>query len=489
MIFNSWSYLLLLGMAVPIFYSLPQKLRIVFSLLISMGFYAMWRWDFAFLMLFSSVVDYVAAQKIDQTSNKRQRFSWLMLSLCINLGLLVFFKYTYFLDDNVRGVLHLLGYDYPGLKASGFQIILPLGISFYTFQTISYTIDVYRGIIKPTRNFFLFAAYVTFWPQLIAGPVLRAKEVIPQFLKKPVLDLNNINFGITKIIIGLFKKVVLADNIAPLVDDVFAMDPSYLSAYDVWLGTILFGFQIYFDFSGYSDIAIGSARLMGFKFPENFNWPYLAKSPREFWQRWHITLSSWIRDYLYLPLMGEKFQTTSQGGIDIEKKDVKKKESRRNFALFGTWLIMGFWHGAGWNFALWGLFHALMIYTYRSIGILRKLPKQFPIFSTLFTFFIMMMGWIPFRAVDLTQSLHMFSIILNPFEYNIFDRQLPFSSYAFAGMIVAGMLGAAFTKQLFERFEGSIVLNLLPKYLGLSVLTFFIIVYIQTVVQFIYFQF
>ena len=479
-------------LAVILFYVLPKKGRILLCFLASLLFYTMWRWEFAFLMLFSTVVDFFASKRIAQANDQNVKRNWLLVSLVLNLGLLVFFKYTYFIQENIQGIASILGGNMPGVNDFGMYIILPLGISFYTFQTISYTIDVYRGITQPTNNFALFGAYVTFWPQLIAGPILRAEEVMPQFNRKPRLEFDNISFGIMKILLGLFKKVVLADNISPFVEEAFSMPSAFLTGFDIWVATILFGFQIYFDFSGYSDIAIGSARILGFKFPENFNWPYLAKSPREFWKRWHISLSSWIRDYLYLPLMGQKFRTDSKGGLEIKIdtiKSTKRKNINPNFALFATWIIMGFWHGAGWNFALWGLFHATYIYLFRKVTLLKRFSEKMPIGSAILTFFIIMASWIPFRSVDFVQTLTLYSGMLNPFNYSLGNHQLHFKAYLFATLLIIFMLVSFALKHLFEKNQGNLILYFVPRYAGIAVLTFFVIVYLQTKVQFIYFQF
>ena len=226
-----------------------------------------------------------------------------MISLITNLGLLVYFKYLIFFANNAIGFANLLGAE---IDLIALKIILPLGISFYTFQTISYTVDVYRGFIKPEKIFCSICMLCNFFPQLVAGPILRAKEVIPQFVNRSSFSLDHLMIGLRFILFGLFLKVVLADNISILVDRGFIINVADLSAIDVWTLAFLFGFQIYFDFSGYSYIAIGSARMMGIVFPNNFNFPYISSSPKEFWQRWHISLSSWIRDYLYLPLNKKK---------------------------------------------------------------------------------------------------------------------------------------------------------------------------------------
>ena len=236
------------------------------------------------------------------------------MQLTANLGLLGYFKYTYFIVDNIRLIGGGLGENWtlhPG------TIILPLGISFYTFLSISYTLDVYRRPFKPVRNFALYLSYVMFWPHMIAGPILRAHELIPQLVRYEAFDINRMAVGVRRILFGLFLKVALADQLAPLVDDAFLANPLSISGLELPTMAIGFWLQIYFDFAGYSMIAIGSALLLGIHFPENFNWPYMARSPREFWKRWHITLSSWIRDYLYLPLSGSRYQDRSEGGLEV----------------------------------------------------------------------------------------------------------------------------------------------------------------------------
>jgi D-alanyl-lipoteichoic acid acyltransferase DltB (MBOAT superfamily) len=438
----------------------------------------MWRFDFAFLMVFSSIVDFTASKKIAETENTKHRKLYLILALAVNLGLLVFFKYTYFILDNIQ---YFSGHQID----LGFSILLPIGISFYTFQTISYTIDVYRKIITPQDRFIPFLAYVTFWPQLVAGPILRANEILPQLKANLKLKIQDLNLGIYLIIIGLFKKVVLADNIAPVADEIFSLNPEYLNAFDVWVGAFLFGFQIYFDFSGYSDIAIGSARLLGIRFPDNFNWPYMSKSPREFWSRWHITLSSWIRDYLYIPLTGQKYKSKSTGGL--ENVFTHPSSTNKTFALFATWFIMGLWHGAGWNFVLWGIYHAFFIFLYRSITVLKGIENKVPIVAWAITLLISMAGWIPFRAATLDQSLIMFFSLINPLEYNIFDKELSFFYYLYAGLLtVAMLLLFSFRKVVLFKKEK---LQPLPHAIIVSTMVLLIIVFMQTKVQFIYFQF
>ncbi|NQU05266.1 MAG: MBOAT family protein [Calditrichaeota bacterium] len=486
MLFNSWGYILLLLIAVPLHWMLPHKYRICILSFFSILFYSMWRWEFCFLMIFSAVVDYISALKIYHTDSKRTRICWLLVSLTINLGLLIGFKYTYFIYDNILLVGSFTSSSFPSLQSLGVRIILPLGISFYTFQTISYSIDVYRGVITPTRNFLSFLTYVMFWPQLIAGPVLRAKEVLPQIIKERHIQIVDIKAGMLLILAGLFMKVVIADNIAPMVDRAFAIDTRELYAMDVWVATFLFGYQIYFDFAGYSSIAIGSARLLGFRFPDNFNWPYLAVSPKEFWSRWHISLSSWIRDYLYLPLTGQKFQDRSTGGISVA---TETKGSRLNIALFATWFIMGLWHGAGWNFAIWGVYHASLIIIYRSIKSIDVFVKRFKPVAWIIMLMICMAGWIPFRSQNPLQTAYMFRTILSPLKYSMTDRVLDGYSYFAVIIILVGMLLVAQLKRIIEKHSETIIIKYVGTYLFIILLTSSILIYLRPLKQFIYFQF
>lgn len=436
MLFNSWGYLFFLVCCVALYWVLPsRRMRIALVAAASVLFYAMWRWEFSLLVIFSACVDFVVSKKIAATKTPITRKRWLYCSLSINLGLLIVFKYTYFILDNVSIVMSVANVPTPALADLGFRIILPLGISFYTFQTISYSIDVYRKTIKPLDDFVLFAAYVMFWPQLIAGPILRAGEVIPELCAERPFDLDDLYSGFARILNGLCKKVVFADTLALVVDPIFQKDVSTMTAIDVWTAAFLFGFQIYFDFSGYSDIAIGSARLLGIRFPENFNWPYVANSPKDFWGRWHISLGSWIRDYLYLPLTGQQFQTRSQGGLVGATMDRKSADR----ALFLTWLIMGFWHGAAWTFALWGIYHAAWIFAYRRINLLKTLHERLPLVAMGLMLLISMAGWIPFRAESVSETLIMFQKLVNPLAYTLSGHRVTIYCYALAALLTIGM--------------------------------------------------
>lgn len=416
MIFNSLTFILFLFIIVILYWILPKKSRLWTIFLGSLTFYGFWRVEFLSIVLLSTILDYFISLQLNRTPDKNhiKRKILLLVSLVLNLGLLIYFKYTYFIIDNLNWVF---GID---RDISLLEIILPLGISFYTFQTISYTIDVYRRHAKAEKSFVLYGCYVTFFPQLVAGPILRAGEVIGQLVERPKFRLEYLVDGTKRILYGLFLKVVLADNIAPLVNQGFSLDPGTLTGIDVWTLAFLFGFQIYFDFAGYSYIAIGCAKLMGIQFPENFDFPYAARSFKSFWKRWHISLSSWIRDYLYLPLSGAKVidpNQKSRGGISTDLKDFVPK--RKNSALFLTWAIMGLWHGANWTFVVWGIYHGIMIYFER---LLKPFREKFSFFRTPFigwsvTIPLAMLGWIPFRAVSIDNTLEMYAAVVNPFSY------------------------------------------------------------------------
>ena len=482
MIFNSVTYFLLLLVVVPMYWALPYRPRLVLIFIASLIFYGFWRVDFIPLILSSVLVDYFAALKI-YNSNQRNKKRYLILSLIFNLGLLFYFKYIIFFSENAIGFANLLGLEVDPLMLN---IILPIGISFYTFQTISYTVDVYRGYITPEKNFILYSCYVTFFPQLIAGPVLRFSEVAPQFIKRSIFKWSDVAIGFKRIIYGLFLKVVLADNIAPMVDAGFDMPIEMLSAIDIWTLAFLFGFQIYFDFSAYSHIAIGSARLMGICFPENFNFPYISKSPKEFWKRWHISLSSWIRDYLYLPLAKIRAHDRSIGGLSNATMD-----SAKNKALFLTWSIMGLWHGASWTFVLWGIFHSLIIFVYRLIDPLITTFKTNTraLVGVFITLPIIMFSWIPFRANTVDIALEMWIKMLNPFAYNSLNMRE--NVYLIAALVMVSVFLAFLMHQKLAPYliKNYPKLFFLVEVVVFAIATPLVLIFLQSTNQFIYFQF
>ena len=352
------------------------------------------------LLIFSTLLDFYVGKSIWNTKSLQKKKLLLSASLAGNLGLLGFFKYSDFaiLQFNLLGEFFDLTSNIPFL-----ELALPIGISFYTFQTISYTVDIYRGKLEPSKTFKEFALFVSFFPQLVAGPIVRARNFLPQLrekmesfdspskLKQIILEKGNLKLGITIMSLGFFKKVFFADNIAPLVDTIFS-NPIGMESFTVVLGAIAFGIQIYCDFSGYSDIAIGAALILGFKLPINFNKPYFATSPVDFWRRWHISLSSWLRDYLYIPLGGNK-----------------KGNSRTYVNLITVMFLGGLWHGASWNFVVWGLMHGIYLAIQKIFT--NKFPKlknskliqkkYIKIFSIIVTQYFIFMTWLAFRVQDL----------------------------------------------------------------------------------------
>jgi alginate O-acetyltransferase complex protein AlgI len=484
-IFNSVTFLLFLVIVVCLYWSLPRTPRLWLVFLASLAFYAFWRWEYLPVMLASVATDYVAARLIEGSESRRRRLGILIASLVVNLGLLGYFKYTIFVLDNVSGLAAVLGYRE---FSTELEIILPIGISFYTFQSMSYTIDVYRRFIPAQRNFLLFGCYVTFFPQLVAGPILRASEVIWQLDRRPRFDLADISIGVRRILVGLFLKVILADNIAGHVNRGFQTDLAYLGALDVWTLAVLFGLQIYFDFSAYSHIAIGAARLMGIRFPENFEFPYLASSPREFWRRWHISLSSWIRDYLYLPLSGTAVRDESTGGLAVAAE--ASPALRRQSALLVTWVLMGLWHGANWTFVLWGLWHAALILLYR---LMAPLVSSWPSVLRRYggwalTLPLIMLGWIPFRAQSASDALEMLSRVAEPRGY--LTLGLRENTYLVTGLLlVMTVLAYAVHRWVRPWLARTTLACCVAETAAFAVIIALVFIFLRPINQFIYFQF
>jgi len=485
MLFNTLSYLVFLAIIVVLNWHLPHRARLIMLFIAGLVFYASWRVEYLPLIFVPLLIDYFVAGWIADSKDPFVRKALLAFSLVTNLGLLFIFKYLNFSAAAAAAVLDLFGLHVPDVA---FDIILPLGISFYTFHTISYVVDVYRGFIPPVRSPLLFFDYVFFFPQLIAGPILRAREVIPQLAKLKAFEATDLGYGLRRLLYGLFLKVCLADQIAGLVDLGFASPVEALSAFDVCTLAFMFGFQIYFDFSAYSHIAIGSARMCGIVFPENFNFPYSSCSPREFWQRWHISLSSWIRDYLYLPLTGARVSDRSEGGLSSETVSTEGRHT--TMALFVTWALMGLWHGANFTFLLWGLWHAVLVYIFR---LTRPWTATLPaavrtIGGWLWTVPLVMLGWILFRATTVTQALQMYQVLLSPSRYTFFG--LREWTYLVAAclmvLIILAPLGRRGAQQLSKRsataYAGIEVIVLTAVAVG-------VVVFLRPISQFIYFQF
>lgn len=378
------------------------KAQNLLLLLASYVFYGWWDWRFLGLIIFSTGLDYTVAQAIAKTAHKSKQKLWLWLSISLNLGLLGVFKYFNFFIDNFIEAFKLLGYTLP---PTSLELILPVGISFYTFQTLSYTIDVYRAKMPASKDFIAFATFVAFFPQLVAGPIERASHLLPQFMGSRRFDASKATDGLRQILWGLFKKIVIADNCADYVNQIFN-NSAELNGSTLLLGSVFFAFQIYGDFSGYSDIAIGVARLFGFDLMRNFAFPYFSRDIAEFWRRWHISLTSWFRDYVYIPLGG------SRGN--------KAKTVRNTLIIF---LVSGFWHGANWTFIVWGVFHALLFlpllllgkhrHQLDTVAQNRQYPNAREMMQLLFTFLSVCIGWVFFRAADLSQAWHILQTIFS----------------------------------------------------------------------------
>ena len=489
MIFNSVTFLLFFVAVTLLYWALPSKPRYWLLFISSLVFYAFWRWEYLSVLLLSAVTDYFVARAISDTpiEHKKRRKQLLAVSLTVNLGLLFYFKYLLFFTSNFNALFEQLG---TLTRLPYWDIILPFGISFYTFETISYTMDVYRGHIKAEKKFITYGLFVAFFPKLVAGPIQRAAELVEQLKQRPNFKIHFVVEGVKRMIYGLFLKVIFADNISPLVDEGFAMNPDSLAGLDVITLSFLFGFQIYFDFAAYSHIALGAAKVLGVSIPENFNFPYIATSMKDFWKRWHISLSSWIRDYLYLPLTGTKvLVSTGSGGIGQSLND-QPTAKRKNFALIATWGIMGFWHGANWTFILWGLYHAIFILIERKLAPLRK---RIPLLGSAWicwplTLGIAMVSWIPFRAQSLTDSLVMFSKILNP--TTLIGMNLRENSYLIAFLLVLIFIATWAANQFIHPWLQKRPRVQTPLILAqYTIAILFILVFLRPINQFIYFQF
>lgn len=370
-------------------------------------FYGWWDWRFLSLMLFSTIVDYTVGRSLKNISNQTKRNLLLLISIVVNIGFLGFFKYYNFFIDNFITAFSFFGQPIQGYSLN---IILPVGISFYTFQTLSYTIDVYKRKLEPTNDFISFSAFVCFFPQLVAGPIERAVNLLPQFEAKREFDYSKAVDGMRQILWGLFKKIVIADNCAQFANQIFN-NSAEMNGSTLLLGAFFFAFQIYGDFSGYSDIAIGTSRLFGFDLMRNFAFPYFSRDIAEFWRRWHISLSTWFRDYLYIPLGGSRVGTLMQ--------------IRNTFIVF---VVSGFWHGANWTFIIWGALNAIyflpLLLTKNNrnhIDIIAKgknVPNYKDFFLMLFTFTMTLFAWIFFRAENIEHAL---SYISNIFSLSLFE--------------------------------------------------------------------
>ena len=379
MVFSSTIFLCVyLPLVLLGYYICPKKGRNLFLLIVSLVFYAWGEPKYVFLMIFSSLISYVFGRLMDKNRGRQKRMKlMLVLSVVIDLGLLSVFKYTDFIITNVNAIF--------GANFDLLNIALPIGISFYTFQAMSYTIDVYRNDVRVQKNLIDFGMYITMFPQLIAGPIVRYADVQDQLAERSVTTAD-FSEGVMRFVVGLGKKVLLANQMGAVWSDIYALGGD-VSALMAWTGAIAYTFQIYFDFSGYSDMAIGLGRMFGFKFPENFRYPYQSVSITDFWRRWHITLSTWFKEYLYIPLGGNR-----------------RGLARQALNLLIVWSLTGFWHGAGWNFVMWGLYYFVILFI-EKLFLLKALDKLPKFFRHVYALVLIIIGWVIFASDDVSVLL------------------------------------------------------------------------------------
>jgi len=413
MLFHSFAFFVLFTVTFAVYWSIQNhRMRVVLLLAASIVFYAQWNSLLVLLILFSALFDFYMARWIEASMSPLRRKALLTVSISCSLGLLAYFKYTNFLFDAAYSVAHFLGIE---STAPVFRVFLPLGISFYTFETISYVVDVYRGRIKAERYFPDYALFLMFFPHLIAGPIVRPGHFLPQAKRIKYLNWYRVQVGVQLFLLGLIKKAVIADQLANLVDPVFA-SPGIYSSGALWAAVLCYTVQIYCDFSGYSDMAIGVAHTLGFHLPVNFNMPYFALNIADFWRRWHISLSTWLRDYLYIPLGGNR-----HGAARMYRN------------IFATMLLGGLWHGAGWTFIFWGFYHGLLLAVHRAIRWPDWLDnKMFVPVRIMATFLCVSIGWVFFRAKSLPDAWLVLSRMFVPAQ----GLELP----PHVAMVVAGLL-------------------------------------------------
>lgn len=395
MLFNSAEFLIFFPVVVALFFALPHRYRWIFLLAASYYFYIAWKAEYVVLIIISTLVDYFAGIQMAKMDDRSRRKKFLFLSLGIHLSILFAFKYFNFFNNSLRDLFTIFEREYP---IPTFQALLPVGISFYTFKSLSYIIDIYRGVKQPERHFGFFAVYVSFFPQLISGPIDRSEWMIPQLKREQSWDWSRISEGLRRMAWGYFKKLVIADRLAILVNTVYN-NPGEYTGVPLILATYFFAFQIYCDFSGYSDIAIGAARVMGYNLTENFKQPYFSRSISEFWRRWHITLSTWFRDYLYIPLGGNRVTL-----------------ARNALNLMIVFLVSGLWHGAAWTFVIWGALHGFFLVfslltsntrekVESRVG-LTRFPRLLDAWRLFGTFHLVTFAWIFFRANSLSDAVY-----------------------------------------------------------------------------------
>ncbi|MEG0855786.1 MAG: MBOAT family protein [Terrisporobacter sp.] len=468
MVFSSIVFLFtFLPISLLAYYISPKKFRNAILLLTSLVFYAWGEPVYILLMIGTIIFDYIMALKIDKhRSDKRKSKSIFIFTLFVNVGILVFFKYVGFIVNNINGLLHV---DIPFV-----ELALPIGISFYTFQVLSYIVDVYLGKVRVQKSLISFGAYVTMFPQLVAGPIVQY-ETIEEQLDSREESLEKFGQGVERFIQGLGKKVLLANNIGMIWTVISAMDLGKMSVLTAWIGIIAYTFQIYFDFSGYSDMAIGLGKMFGFDFIENFNFPYISSSVTEFWRRWHISLGSWFRDYIYIPLGGNRVSFGKQ---------------IRN--IFAVWLLTGLWHGASWNFAIWGLYYGVILLLEKMVfkNILEKTPA---FIKHIYTMILVMIGWVLFASPTLVGAVEyikvMFGIGANPLIDNTGIYYLYTNGIMF---IVLGLCSTPIVKITLDKLAGKTKFKVInPALITYVLILFLTTAYLvnETYNPFLYFRF
>lgn len=469
MIFNSLQFLVFFIVITILYFQFPHRFRWVLLLAGSCYFYMAFVPIYIVILGFTIVIDYFAGILLEDSQGKKRKM-YLVASLVANVSVLAVFKYYNFINFNIAEIFHAFGSDTP---LPYLKILLPIGLSFHTFQAMSYTIEVYRGNQKAERHFGIYSLYVMFYPQLVAGPIERPQNLIHQFHEKHHFDYSRFKSGLMLMAFGLFKKVVIADRLAMMVDYSYE-NSSTLGGSTLLVATIFYAFQIYCDFSGYSEMAIGAARIMGFDLMENFRMPYFSASISEFWKRWHISLSTWFKDYLYIPLGGNRTTT-----------------SRWYFNLMVIFLVSGLWHGANWTFIIWGFLHgSYLIFAIIKDKFLQKMHWEFPqgFFNTfinvLLTFSLVVFAWIFFRAENLTQAFTIISKIFDLSSYNVIDLGLNTKEIWFSILLIVLL-------SLKEKYYNNVVTNTnVTFYSQLLLILFFCYLFgVYSQKQFIYFQF
>jgi alginate O-acetyltransferase complex protein AlgI len=484
MLFNSFHFLVFFPIVVGLYYALPQKFRWTLLLIASYYFYMSWKAEYIILIVVSTVVDFIAGLAIENADAKKKKKLWLFLSLFVNLGLLFTFKYWDFFNESIRETLNLFSIQF---DPTTLKLLLPVGISFYTFQTLSYTIDIYYGKIKPIKHLGIFATYVSFFPQLVAGPIERAKHLIPQFYNKVVFEYERVKNGLLLMLWGFFVKIVIADRLAILVNTVYKHDDSHNYLLDhtgtsLFIASFFFMFQLYLDFSAYSNIAIGAARVLGFDLQSNFRRPYWATSISDFWHRWHISLSTWFRDYVYIPLGGNK-------------RGVK----RHLINLLITFVLSGVWHGASWNFVLWGLLNGLFLIA--QVFIDRRKTSKKPktsFLKRLLQSAVVMLLWgsslIFFRAQTFDDAIYVFQNISltgwdNLYELGLTASEFKFVFYCLVSIYILDYIQEK--KDVYKLLAGRNIVFRFAVYITAILMIIYLGAYGEDVSdnQFLYFQF